>query len=104
MNENLISPYRLICDKVINNIKNENSLNYSKLREELYDILIYNLDIGDCIYYTITKLIKEQQITNKEQLTLILIELVNFLKYYNNNYRPIYHLECFFLSIADIIR
>ena len=101
---NLTIPYKIICNKIISIITNINTLNYSKLRECLYDILIYNLDIGNCIYYIIDQLVKENFINSSDKLSKILIDMYIFLKYYNNNYRPIYHLEKYFLTIVTHIQ
>jgi hypothetical protein len=69
---------------------------------KLYDMFIYNLDISDCIWYIISTLVNENKI-NKQHLSVILIKTYVFFQYYNNNYRPIYHMEKYLLSLAKII-
>ncbi len=98
----LFMPHKIICDKIINEIININDLKYLKFRDTLYDIFIYDLDMGECIWYIITTLIEKKHI-KKENVSGILIKTSNFLKYYNNNYRPIYHLESFLFYISSII-
>jgi len=93
-NDKLIPNYKNICDKIIYFIKNKDQIDFLKMRDTLYDILIYNLDVGECIWYILSVFIDEKRI-KKEKLTDILIKTFNFFKYYNNNYRPIYHLENF---------
>ena len=78
--------------KIINCIINVNDLQYLKFRDTLYDIFIYNLDITDCIWYILSTHVKEKRIKN-DKLSDILIKTYCFFQYYNNNYRPIYHLE-----------
>ena len=59
---------------------------------DLYDLLIYNIDVADVLFYIITFLV-EKEIMKEEITHEILQHSYTFLKYYNNNYRPIYHLE-----------
>lgn len=101
-NEDLMLQYKIICNKIINNLINVNDLHFLKFRDILYDIFIYNLDITDCIWYILSSLIKQQQISS-EDLSNILIKTYAFYQYYNNNYRPIYHVENYFLYLAKII-
>ena len=41
---------------------------------------------------------------DKEYYNDIVFENYTFLKYYNNNYRPITHVELFFFKIIKIIK
>ena len=90
-NGELIINYKIICNKIIENIININKLHFLEFRELLYDIFIYNLDITDCIWYILSSLI-EQKYIKKENISKILIKTYCFFQYYNNNYRPLYHL------------
>ena len=98
-NEELMFQYRIICDKIINNLLNIDNLQFLKFRDILYDIFIYNLDISDCIWYILSNLVSENHI-RKENISDILLKTYCFFQYYNNNYRPIYHIEnyLFYLS------
>jgi hypothetical protein len=98
-NEDLMLQYKIICNKIINNIININELDFLKFRDTLYDIFIYNLDITDCIWYILSTLVEQKKI-KKEQLSNVMIKTYCFFQYYNNNYRPIYHFEnyLFYLS------
>jgi hypothetical protein len=98
----LMYPHKIICDKILNNMIDVNELKYLKFRDLLYDIFIYNLDITECIWYILTKLIELKKI-NRENMSNILLKSYNFLKYYNNNYRPIYHLESYLFYLISII-
>ena len=82
--------FNIICDNIIDEITNSQTLVFTTFRENLYDILIYNLDITECVWYILTHFIRIGVITDT---TEILSNIYTFLKYYNNNYRPIYHLE-----------
>ena len=101
-NEDIMLHYKIICNKIINSIININDLNFQKFRDLLYDIFIYNLDITECIWYILYSLI-EKKLIKKEHLTGIMIKTYCFFQYYNNNYRPIYHLENYLFFLATKI-
>jgi Cdc6-like AAA superfamily ATPase len=101
-NEDLMLQYRKICNKIIYNLVNIHDLQFLKFRDILYDIFIYNLDISDCIWYILSTLVEQKRI-KKEYLSRILITTYCFFQYYNNNYRPIYHVENYFLNLAKLI-
>jgi hypothetical protein len=93
--------FNIICDNIINEITNSHTLVFTQFRENLYDILIYNLDITECVWYILSHFIRIGSITNA---TEILPNIYTFLKYYNNNYRPIYHLESIFFYLLLEVR
>jgi hypothetical protein len=101
-NEDLMLQYRIICNKIINNLININDLHFLKFRDIVYDIFIYNLDISDCIWYILSSLIEQKRI-KKEFISKILLKTYCFFQYYNNNYRPIYHVENYLLYLAKQI-
>jgi hypothetical protein len=101
-NEELMIQYKIICNKIINSLININELQFLKFRDTLYDIFIYNLDITDCVWHILSTLI-EQKRFNKDQLSIILIKTYCFFQYYNNNYRPIYHIENYLFNLSKII-
>jgi hypothetical protein len=98
----LMYSYKIICDKILKEMIAINEMNFLNFRDLLYDIFIYNLNITDCIWYILTTLIHDKKI-KKNDITRLLIKTYNFLKYYNNNYRPIYHLESYLLYLVSII-
>ncbi len=87
-----------ICTNIINEIENYNDISFTGFRDILYDILIYNLDAVECLWNVITYFINNGKI-NENNITDILKKTHIFLKQYNNNYRPIYHLESIFFYI-----
>ena len=95
-------PHKIICDNVIKEMIEIDELKFSKFRDLLYDIFIYNLDITHCIWYILTNLIESNKIKSNN-ISEILLKTHNFLKYYNNNYRPIYHLESYLFYLIRII-
>jgi len=98
----LMFPHKIICDKIIKEMIDITDLKFLKFRDLLYDIFIYNLDISDCIWYILTNLIKENKI-KKSSMSSLLLKTHIFLKYYNNNYRPIYHLESYLFYLISLI-
>jgi len=100
--EELMHPYKIICDKILHTMLDVEELKFLKFRDMLYDIFIYNLDITDCIFYILSYLIQNKHIA-KKNLSQLIIKTFNFFKYYNNNYRPIYHLESYLFYIISII-
>jgi hypothetical protein len=85
-------PHEKLCNNIIEQIKNPNEILFLSIRDMLYDMLIYNYDLGECIWYIINDLIQHNYL-NIMNLSDILIHTYSSLQYYNNNYRPIYHLE-----------
>jgi hypothetical protein len=98
----LMYPYKIICDKIIQEMICVDDLKFLKFRDLLYDIFIYNLDITQCIWYILTSLIQIKKI-QPNKLSNILLKTYSFFKYYNNNYRPIYHLENYIFYLIGII-
>lgn len=90
-----------ICDKIINYILNNKNININEFREMLYELLIYNLKISNCIWYIIKSIFSNEKY--EEHITNVLIKSTTFFHYYNNNYRPIYHLENFFIYLINTI-
>jgi len=101
-NEDLMLHHRIICNKIIHSMTNINELHFLKLRDTLYDIFIYNLDISECVWYILSTLISQNKI-KKENISEILLKTYCFFQYYNNNYRPIYHVENYILYLANLI-
>jgi len=98
----ILECHKNLCDTIIKSIINIVDLKYLNLRDILYDLCIYDLNIVDCILYILNELIKKNLLDNNK-LSKILIETYSFFKLYNNNYRPIYHLEKYILYIITII-
>ena len=99
MNDN----YQIICNKIIDIIKNYKNIRYLKFRDTLYDLLIYNLNISQCVWYILKTLINDNYIDDEAKLSEILIKTYRFFQYYNNNYRPIYHIENYVYSLCKIV-
>ena len=98
----LIISHKLVCMRIIDIITNIENIKFNLMREYLYDIFIYNLDVTDCIWFIIQYLIENNYLKNND-ISDILYKTFTFLQYYNNNYRPIYHLESYIFYITNKI-
>ena len=94
--------FNIICDNIINEIINPKKISFTSFRDTLYDILTYNLDMNECLWYILQYFIENKYLSS-ESASDILIRTYSFLKYYNNNYRPIYHLESIMFYIINKI-
>jgi hypothetical protein len=98
--ENQIDTFNIINNNIISFIENfKTNPDYLQFRELLYDILTYDLEIGDCILYIYSYFI-ENEIVKPDEINDVLKDLYENLQYYNNNYRPIYHLERIFYKLV----
>lgn len=101
-NFNTIHVNRSICSKIVESIVCVDTLDLYELRENIYGILVFNLDVYECLL-TIYEEIQELYSLNSHDILNINIKLYETLLYYNNNYRPIYHLEKFLLYLCSVI-
>ena len=97
-----ISVHKIICNHIIYFMINVNEIKFLLFRDLIYDIFIYNLNIYDCIWYILFTLVEKNMIYQKD-FTKIILQTYCFFQYYNNNYRPIYHLEKYLLFITQIV-
>ncbi len=94
--------FELVCNTIINKITDPTRFKIIEFREVLYDILVYNLDVYETIWYILIHFIQEGKL-NDDKLSIILNKSYKQLLQYNNNYRPIYHLESIFINILNQI-
>ena len=94
-----VKEYNLICDPILQSIQAlPKHTDIRQFRNQLYNILIYGLDVYECIWYILDHL----HISDDHKMVKIIQEVDTFGKFFQNNYRPIYHLEKIFLYIACI--
>ena len=89
----------LICNKILDKILNYKDIKFLEMRDNLYEIFIFNLDIHSCLYYIINQLVLQEHL-KEDNIYDVFTKLYKFLKLYNNNYRPIYHLESFIFYLC----
>lgn len=88
-------------DVIASAILEESVPNYIDLRMACYDLLIRQFSIPDCVWKIVQKLEHNGVVNNECYLDLFSV-LVRFFRLYNNNYRPIYHLEYLAFSLRKI--
>jgi hypothetical protein len=97
----LMLPHEVICMKLIEDILRPGpDINYLSLRDKLYDIFIYHLDVVECMWFIIQYLIVQGHL-RAAVITPLMVKIVSFLQFYNNNYRPIYHLESMIMVLIQ---
>ncbi len=89
-----------LFENLLTYICNVDQIRFGQLRDLLYDTLIYDFDINECAWYLISEL-KKKGMLRDENMSHVLIHAHKFLEYYNNNYRPIYHLENFVFMLVN---
>ena len=94
--------FNIICDNIIHEMINYEKIIMPVFRDVLYDILIYNLDVAECVWYILCFFIKNESLS-PETISKVLTKIFKFLKYFQNNYRPIFHLESIILTMIKEI-
>jgi hypothetical protein len=96
----LTEPHENICNCIVDIILSPDAqLKYDALRERLYDLLTYDINIQECVWSILRSLLQEGSLL-PEMMDDIMIRTYTFFQYFNNNYRPIYHLENFVLLLV----
>ena len=75
----LMNPHIVTSNKIIDKINNYTELDFLAFREVLYELFIYNINIGESILYILSYFIKTNQLT-KEKLCKIFIKLYPLFK------------------------
>ena len=89
-------------DKLYTFIENPETLKFTLFRDLIYDIFIYDMDIGYVIWLLLSKIVSNNKLS-QDNLTKVYLDTFSFLQYYNNNYRPIYHLEKYLYNLINRI-
>jgi hypothetical protein len=99
--------FNMVCDALVDEmtkmIQGEGG-SLTQFRDMLYDILIYNLDGMECIWYIYGHFMKEGAIDiESESNKKCMHKLMTIFKQYSNNYRSIFHLENAVFTILEAI-
>lgn len=89
-----------ICDKIMKSMEHPNKINLVEFRNVIYELLVYNVNIPECMYYIISESIQKYNL-DESSISDMLKYSYTFLKYFNNNYRSIYHLESMIFFIMN---
>jgi hypothetical protein len=90
------------ANQLIDIIEKYQEKQFIDIRNTIYNFFIYGIDISESLWMVIDYFIKKKKL-NKDNIDSILCRLYIFFKYYNNNYRPIYHLESIIYYLINII-
>jgi hypothetical protein len=107
--------FNKVCDQIIEKMTQipiqGTTKWFASFRDALYSILICNLDASECVCYILHYFISNPPKTSPfttasppglsaQSVAKLMQQMYPFLLYYNNNYRPIYHLEIIFLRMV----
>jgi len=92
-----------LCEVLTALVSSVGPVDYTILRSKFYDVLIQQHHMP-AVVWNIVKLLVRSGAISSEQLPRLFKVVCRFYRLYNNNYRPIYHLECLALEIRKIIR
>lgn len=94
--------FKNINHKIVNYLLDIDDIKFLKFRDLLYDLFINNLSIPHCIWSVLEILIQNNKLKESD-MAEIMKKMYEFLQFYNNNYRPIYHLESFMFFLIKKI-
>jgi len=88
--------FQKVCEPLVQWLSKPYEIDILKVRECLYNISIYQLDFMDCLWYLLRHVTLSRQ-----KWGVLLHNTSHYLKFYNNNYRTIYHFENIFYSLVS---
>lgn len=91
-NPNMPPEYIKICNELIKYMLDIPNFNYLVFRTHIYNLLIYNLNIPNSLWYILKYFIQHNHIPTNN-ISTILKSTIECLHKYNNNYHNIFHLE-----------
>lgn len=89
-------------EKIIYAIENIKEVKYSEIRDLLYNLLIFDIDISTFLFYSINYFVRKKKLT-PNNINGLLYDIYHFFSQYNNNYRPIFHLETIFYKLCILV-
>jgi DNA polymerase III delta prime subunit len=96
----LANPHLLLCAKITRYLNQKQPFSLAAFRDVLYDMLIYNINVYECAYEVFCQVVHEK--ISPEEIKNYLSNTYIFFTHFNNNYRPIYHLERYFLGFIKV--
>lgn len=99
---NIMNSQENYAKRFIDIIENYESKQFINVRNTIYNFFIYGIDISESLWMVLDHFVRKG-VLNDENIDSILSKLYTFFKYYNNNYRPIYHLESIIYYLINII-
>lgn len=94
--------HKKITNTIFEFVYNYEIIDIKQLRNHIYDLFTYNLCVKTFVKDLVMMILKVFELSN-EKIKKIFLETNNFYRLYNNNYRPIYHIEDLIISFVKII-
>ena len=94
--------FNIVCDKIIEEMIHWEAMSLAHFRDILYEILIYNLDVVECVWYVFSYFVKSELLRD-ERINTLMEKIYVSLKQFGNNYRAIFHLENLFFCILHML-
>ena len=92
----------VIVEDLYNEMINRTHIHFNDIRTKLYNLLVFNHSLTDFVEKMSKKIIMSMELSNNQGDSLIVANQ-RFLFYFQNNYRPIFHLESYFYTLLKII-
>lgn len=98
----MMHPHRLLGDKLMRMMLSPlANFPFLAVRDTIYDMFIYHISLEDTVWHILTTWVREQHLP-ATQMQDVYWKTYRFLQYYNNNYRPIYHVESYVLYLVMV--
>jgi hypothetical protein len=96
------------CDALVSTILTDYSIESDKnvfhdIRIRIYDIMFLDIDMHVCMWYCVEQLMENGYMTDSQVISMMNAYMKCFIGF-NINYRPIYHIERFVLTIVEIVQ
>lgn len=95
--------YQPYIKQFIETIMKFNERDISKLREEIYNILIYDINIYNLLELFLIQIYNNETLDNDNKFK-ILTAITNYSYITNKGYRQVYHYELLFYSVINILK
>lgn len=95
--------YQPFIKQFIKNIMKLNEKEIDKLREEIYNILIYDINIFNLLELLLIDIYNNETLNDGDKFK-ILTTIANYSYIINKGYRQIYHYELLFYSVLNILK
>jgi DNA polymerase III delta prime subunit len=91
-----------VCNQLIKYMEDVANFDYFTFRNNIYTLLVYNVDIYSSVWYIMNHFIESRQYPI-EIVTNVTERVLRFLHLYNNNHHNIYHIERFLCYLQNVI-
>lgn len=92
----------VIVEDLYQEMMDRDHIHFNDIRTKLYNLLVFNHSLTDFVEKMSKKIIMSMELSNNQGDSLIVANQ-RFLFYFQNNYRPIFHLESYFYTLLKII-